>query len=701
MSLPPRPLHPRSLRPAIGLAAAVMLVTGCQFGAGASATAATLSVVAGRPSGQGFADGPVGAARFSYPAGMARDPQGGLVVVDGRNEVLRRIDPQGLVTTIAGATGWPGSADGGRTAARFNYPADVAAAPDGTLYVADSQNHVIRRITPDGQVSTFAGAPGQAGSADGRGAAARFNDPSGLALDAEGNLLVADTMNCTIRRISPDGTVTTLAGVPGAWSFADGPGAQAMFSAPVGLAVDRTGRVLVADQMNHVIRVVARDGTVSTLAGAAGQGGDVDGTGAAARLNGPSGLAIDAAGTIYVAENWGNVVRRLTPDGRVTTLAGDPAHAGTNDGVGAAARFRALNRISVDASGTLTVTDNNSMLRTITPDGRVTTWAGSPPQWGSADGPGGANGPARFSFPNGIAVDAQRTIHVADQDNGTLRTITPGGVVRTLAGTPGVWGWADGQGAAAQFAGPGGVAVDAAGNQYVSEFSSHVIRKVTPDGTVTTFAGQPWQAGSQDGPASQARFNGPNNVLVDRAGNVYVADYLNNEIRRITPDGTVSTLAGSTTPGSADGRGAAARFNGPNSLAMDAAGNLYVTDSNNDTVRRIAPDGQVSTLAGAPGIAGSADGAGATARFAYPWGLAIDRAGNLYVADSGNNAVRRIAPDGRVSTFVGRSGPYANQPGPLPGGLAYPVGVAIDPVTDDLLLTLPDAVMRVPTRNDR
>jgi sugar lactone lactonase YvrE len=265
----------------------------------------------------------------------------------------------------------------------------------------------------------------------------------------------------------------------------------------------------------------------------------------------------------------------------------------------------------------------------------VTTLAGMPGILGegSADGTGAA---AQFFEPTGVAVDPTTgNVYVADLDNDTIRMITPGGVVTTLAGSPGQAGSADGTGAAAQFNGPSDVAVDAAGNVYVADTFNDTIRKITPAGVVTTLAGSPGQVGSTDGTGAAARFDKPIGVAVDAAGNVYVADTYNDTIRMITPAGVVTTLVGSPgQAGSADGTGPAARFDFPSGVAVDAAGNVYVGDTYNYTIRMITPGGVVTTLAGAAGHAGSTDGTGAAAQFFEPTGVAVDAAGNVYVADS-------------------------------------------------------------------
>ncbi len=650
----------------------------------------SLSLFAGSPSGQGYLDGARAQARFSYVAGMRFDGAGNMFVADARNAVIRKIDGAGMVSTLAGGAELAGSTDGSAGAARFSMPSDVAIDGAGNVYVADSGNSVVRKITPGGVVTTLAGVAGQYGASDGAGAAARFSGPSGIVVDRQGNLFVADTWNQTIRTITPNGSVSTFAGSAGAWGHTDGAGAAAQFSGPGSIAIDGAGTLYVTDGDNTIRRISAA-GVVSTVAGVSGQSGSADGPAASALFNGPSGVTVDGGGNLFVMDGYNSTVRKITPDGTVSTVAGVAGKVGNVDGAAGVALLKGPGRVLADGAGNVYISDNNSAIRKLAADGTLSTWAGGTGAAGSADGRGAE---ARFSFPNGIAVDAQKNLYVADQDNATVRKISAGGVVSTLAGKAGAWGYADGRADTARFSGVGGMAVDANGNAYVTEFYNHTVRKITPAGVVSTLAGAAGQSGYADGSGATARFNGPNNVAVDRQGNVYVTDYGNNAIRRITPDGLVSTLAGATQAGSADGAGGAARFNGPNSLALDAAGNLLVTDAVNNTVRKVTPAGMVTTVAGKPGEVGGADGVGAAARFNYPWGIAVDRAGAVYVADSGNNSVRKIDAAGKVSTVIGGGTVYSNVQGALPAGLAYPIGVAVDPTSDALYITLPDAVLK-------
>jgi hypothetical protein len=641
--------------------------TGGAVGGSGGTIVPGLAVFAGVPSGVGTADGTGAAARFNGPDSVAVDGAGNLFVADGGNNTIRKITPTGVVSTLAGTPGMSGSADGTGSAARFNGPQGVAVDGAGNVFVADGDNGAIRKVTSSGVVTTLA----------------RFGYPSGVAVDGAGNVFVADQNNHTILKITPAGAVTTLAGTAGLSGSAEGTGPAARFDCPGGVAVDGAGNVFVGDTLNRTIRKITPAGAVTTLAGTAGSSGSADGTGAAASFWRPGAVAVDGTGNVFVADYGNHTIRKITPAGVVTTLAGT--------GTGTAASFSPPFGVAVDGAGNVFVADTASnAIRKITPAGVVTTLAGTGDWSGSADGTGAA---ANFWLPGAVAVDGAGNVFVADSGNNTIRKVTPSGVVTTLAGMAGSSGSADGTGAAARFNHARGVAVDGAGNVFVADSSNNTIRKITPAGVVTTLAGVAGSSGSADGTGAAARFNYPWGMAVDGAGNVFVAD--NNTIRKVTPSGVVTTLAGSAAadPGSADGTGAAARFNSPSGVAVDGAGNVFVADNN--TIRKVTPSGVVTTLAGTAGLSGSADGTGAAARFNEPLGVAVDGAGNLFVADTGNNTIRKISASGVVTTIVGVAASVSagNFPGPLPASILSPSGVAVDASTGKLYITLPDAVM--------
>lgn len=635
-----------------------------------------LDLLAGKPAGRGSADGTGAQAGFNYPRSIAVAASGNLYVADIDSHTIRKITPAGVVSTFAGLAGTAGTADGPGTSARFHTPTGLAVDASETLFVADYGNSTIRKVTSAGLVSTLAGSPGVSGHSDGPGTAARFSGPSGLALDPAGNLIVADKFNGLVRKIDPSGSVTTLQ---------DQTGMPAPFNYPDSIAVDATGNVFVGSDYGYdTITRVTPAGVVSLLP---------DGSATGEPFRYPAGLAVDAPGNLYVADCVNSKIRVISPSGDIRTLAGSGSSSWA-DGTGTAARFNYPMGLAVDSAGTVFVADtSNHAIREITASAVVTTLAGSVAVPSASDGSGPSAG---FNEPAGVASDASGNTYVADQGSSTIRKVTPEGVVSTLAGSPSALpGSTDGSGSAARFNHPASLAVDPSGNVFVADTGNHTIRKMTPAGEVTTVAGVAGSSGTSDGASGLSRFRLPAGVAVDTTGHVYVSDTNNHTIRKITPGGLVSTLAGQPRfPGTADGSGTSAQFNRPSGLAVDRQGNLFVADSWNYTIRMITPLGQVTTLAGSPGLSGSSDGIGDQARFNYPEALVLDAAGNLYVADRENHTIRKITPAGVVTTLAGTSGRPGFVPGAAMTTLVAPPSVAMTP-DGDLVVPCNNALVQI------
>jgi hypothetical protein len=657
---------------------------------------ARLWLLAGVLGGPGAQDGEGAAAQFYFPSGVASYGAGNLFVADSANNTIRKIAvATRATTTLAGSAGVSGSADGTGAAAQFYAPRGLASDGAGNLFVVDSANNTIRKVViATGVVTTFAGSAVAAGSDDGTGVAARFAYPQGVASDGAGNLFVTDAANYTIRKIViATGKVTTLAGTAGAAGSDDGTGATARFNFPQGVTSDGAGNLYVTDSGNNTIRrIVIATGKVTTLAGSAPAAGSDDGTGAKARFTAPQGITNDGAGNLFVADSVNNTIRKVViATGAVTTLTGSAGLTGGSDGTGAKALFNGPGDVASDGAGSLIVADtNNHAIRAVViASGAVTTLAGSASSAGRDNGPATT---ARFQAPIGVASDGAGNLLVADSGNHAIRKIVLATqTVSTLAGFAGKAGSDDGTGAAALFDDPQGVASDGADNLFVADSDNHTIRRVVvATGVVTTLAGDPTTPGSDDGAGPAARFNTPLAVVCDGAGNLFVADSGNHTIRKIViAGGTVTTLAGSAgIAGSADGMAASARFDTPSGLAVDHAGNLFVADTGNRTIRKLViATAAVSTLAGSVATAGDDDGVGTAARFDTPGALVCDSAGNLFVADSGKNTIRKIhVATQLVTTVVGTSGRWENVLGPLPGEIASPAGLTFLP-TGELVLT--------------
>jgi sugar lactone lactonase YvrE len=560
----------------------------------------------------------------------------------------------GDITTVAGGVGQ------GPALSIAQAPAAVVVSGP-FVYVADSVHHVVRRVdTRTGREivvagNGFAGFNGDGGPAT----VAQLNNPSGVALDAAGNLFIADGRNNRIRRVDAAGTITTVAG-GGSEGLGDGgPATSAQLSAPIGVAVDAAGNLSIADSGNRRIRMVDSSGTITTIAGGVGHGhalsiGQV-----------PMGVVVFGP-FVYLADSVYSVVRRLdTRTGSEIVVAG----TGTT-GFGG--------------------------------DGGPATSAQLNFSFGTAPGaipPGGA-----------LAMDAAGNLFIADTQNNRIRKVDTAGTITTVAGGRfACFGLGDGGPAtSANLVRPFGVAVDTAGNLFIADVGNHRIRKVDTAGTITTVAGTTGPYCNSDGgfsgdggPATSAQLNYPLDVAVDSAGNLFIADLDNQRIRKVDTAGIITTVAGSDTKwcgfyycGGFSGDGGAAtsaQFNAPAAVAVDAAGNLFIADVANNRIRKVDPTGIITTVAGTgpadcgpyAGCTGDfgGDGGPATgAQLSGPWGVAVDTAGNLFIADTGNQRLREVDTAGTIATvggngLVGRSG----DGGPATSAeLNGPAGVALD-----------------------
>jgi len=596
------------------------------------------------------------------------------------------------VSTLAGNPGKAGATDGGTAdAAKFNRPHGITS--DGiNLYVADTENNQIRKIViATGMVSTLAGGRSVEG-ADGKGTEASFCSPTGITNDGI-NLYVADNCNHRIRKIViATGLVTTLAGshatsaddtlgskyVPGS---DDGEGKAATFNFPYGIVSD--GHTLFVTERTKIRKIDIATGRVATLAGS-GSSGNGDGVGAAAAFNQPTGITIEG-NNVYVADSGNNAVRSIDiTTGAVSTLAG-AGSKGLADGKGTAASFSNPKDIAVKKGNLYVVDSGNNSVRTINiATGMVATLAGKS---GSLDGAGTE---AFFNSPSGIVVEGEN-LYVADTDNHKIRKIEMGtGVVSTLAGsgesTLAEYGGdyvggdviTDGIGTKGLFNEPAGITTDGK-NLYLADSWNHKIRRIQiANGVVTTIAGS-GAPGFKEGKGAEASFGRPFGITTDGV-NLYVADTFNNTIRKIKIEtGVVTTLAGNGSVGARNGAGAAATFRMPFGITTDGK-NLYVADTGNDKIRKIViATGAVSTLAGS-GTIGAVDGKGEAASFNGPEGIITD-GGNLYVADTHNHAIRKIEiPTGLVSTLASRKSDDASDADERKARLNYPRGITTDGV---------------------
>jgi sugar lactone lactonase YvrE len=552
----------------------------------------------------------------------------------------------------------------------------VAVDRAGNLFFAEA-SHVVLRLDAATSVLTLVagnGTPGYSGD-NGPATSAQLNFPNGIAVDAAGNLYIADAGNNRVRKVS-HGVITTVAGDGTAgYSGDNGPATSAQLNYPSGIAVDSGGNLYVADTDNDRIREVS-NAVITTVAGGGEAVGD-GGPASSAELTYPGGVALDSAGDLFIADTNDNRIRKVS-NAVITTVAGNGAYGYSGDnGPATSAQLSSPSGVAVDSAGNLYVSDtDNNRIRKVS-NGAITTVAGN-----GTPGYSGDSGPAtsaQLNYPNGVAVDAAGNLYIADTDNDRIRKAS-NGVIGTAAGGGGVVG-DNGPATSAQLNYPNGVAVDAAGDVYIVDSGNERIRKVS-NGAIATVAGNGTSGFSGDsGPATSAQLNYPNGVAVDATGDLYIADTDNQVIRKVS-NGVITTVAGTALSGGLSGDGGpatSAQLNNPNGVAMDAAGNLYIADAGNNRVRKVS-NGVIATVAGngAPGFGGD-NGPATSAQLSDPEGVAVDARGNLYIADTGNNCIRMVS-DGVIVTLAGNgTAGFSGDNGPATGAaLNYPNSVAVD-----------------------
>ncbi len=634
-----------------------------------------MTLVAGTGSAGYTGDGgPAVKATLRTPAGIAVDDEGNVYIADRENHVVRQVDKQGIITTIAG-TGTAGfKGDGGPAAeAQLNLPSGIALDKDGNIFISDRTNNRVRKIDTNGIITTYAG-NGETGYSGDSGPAvkARVDRPFGLATDGKGNLFIADRGNNRVRKVNPSGIITTVGGDGGFFFMGDnGPAYRASIAGPTDVAVDKQGNIYVADRNNNRVRLIDTQGMIRTVAGTGQQ--DYNGDSELARdtnLHLPFGIAVEPDGNLLVIDRSHYRIRRIDlKRGKVTTVAGNGKKQFAGDGgpaTGAVLNFP--HGMVVDKDGNLIFSDKGHYrIRKISPQGIIQTIAGN-----STRGNVGNGGPAK---------DAS-LYHVTSIDlnsKGELFMVSPSGFVAMIRkiDTKGIitlylessdpkyveslsaakFKGRASTGALAFITHFSDIVFDSKDNLYISDRLNHQIRKIDTDGNITNFAGNGDSDYTGDGgPANQAAFRDPSALAVDKDDNLYVADTANNVIRKIDTKGIVTTIAGNGNHKDTGDGGPAlkAGIRSMDFLRMSPEGELHIVGSNTHIIRKITKDGNIVTVAGKgyQGYAGDG-GPAEKAMLKNPSAIAFDKKGNMFVSDMGNNRIRKVDTNGIITTYAG------------------------------------------------
>jgi cysteine-rich repeat protein len=621
-----------------------------------------ISTIAGTGNAGFSGDGVVGSsAQISEPTGVAVDGLGNVYIADRGNGRIRRVDFNGIITTVAGngQSGFGG--DGGAaTSTALWAPWGVAVDGLGNIYIADTENNRIRRVDVNGIISTIAGTGVAGFSGDnGPGISARLAYPTSVAVDDVGNVYIADLDNDRIRRLDSNGIIMTVAGNGShGYSGDGGVATNAQLARPVGVAVDNVGNVYVADQENQRVRRIDGNGLITTVAGTGEYGFAGDGSVAlSAQLRYPAGVAVVGSGQIYIADTDNQRIRRIDSNRVINTIAGSGR---TSDvvagGAAVSAKLSFPNGVAVDAAGNVFIADReNQRIRRVDVNGSIDTIAGGGPRGDSGDGGSGAV--ALLNNPSAVAADGLGNVYIADTYNCRIRRVDGNGIIATVAGNGYAGFSGDGSAAvSAQVNYPFGVAVDTRARLYIADSENHRIRRLDSNGVITTVAGTGVSGyGGDGGAATSAMLSNPTGLAVDAQGNMFIVDKNNHRIRKVSTNGLITTVAGTGVPGYSGDGGAAtsARLAFPAGVAIDAGGNLFIADTDNHRIRRVS-NGVITTVAGTDGTGYAGDGGNATsALLNVPAGVAVDSAGNLYISDNFNHRIRRVDNRGVITTMAG------------------------------------------------
>jgi hypothetical protein len=646
--------------------------------------------------GGGPNDIPAVDANLYNPTAVAVDSSGNYYIAAYNQNRVFKVNSTGTLTVFAGL-GFPGfSGDGvtgGAANALLSSPRGVAVDSSGNVYIADQSNCVVRKVDTANTITTIAGIGGSCGfSGDsGKGTAAQLSSPGGVGLDASGDLFIADSNNCRVRKlVLSSNTITTYAG-NGTCSYSGDGGAatSAELNYPYAVSADSSGNLFIADTSNYVVREVTKSTMkISTVGGNHTYGylGD-GGPATSAEFTYIYGVAVSGT-TVTVSDIYNYRVRQFTVGGNVNTVAGNGTGSFCGDGGAAtSACFNAPTGVAVSGANYYVADQSNYRIRLFTVGGNINTIAGN----GSYNLPTLMSGVVPSGvvlyYPYGVYDDPSGNLFVNDTDNFVVRELVKStGVVNLFAGN-GTAGYSGdgGKATSAEITYNDGVARDSSGNIYIADTNNCIIREVNTAGIISTFAGIPDRCGfsGDGGTATAAELYYPSGVFVDSKNNVYIADTYSHAIREVT-GGTINTVAGIGQSNGYSGDGGlatAAQLYYPRGVSVDGAGNIYIADTDNCRIREVSSStGVINTVAGTGYCAFTGDGPAAEEGLAYPYDVRVDANGNLFISDTNNQRLRWVNTAGTMTTFAGNG--TAGFSGD--GGVAtsaevyYPAGISED-----------------------
>ena len=659
-----------------------------------------------------------GADTSTYPTAIAFDSSGNLYVADKSSDLVTKIATNGVETVIAGTVNGGGLTVGPATQVSLDNPHGVAVDSSGNVFIADTGNNRIVKVTPGGTLSVFAGNGGFGLPTAGPATSSTLGYPQGVAVDSSGNVFIADTYNSMILKVTSGGTLSVVAGTNSYGAPTAGPATNSMLYFPAGVAVDSSGNVFIADTYNSMIEKVTPGGTLSILAGTGTRSAPTAGPATSSALSRPAGVAVDSSGNVYIADTYNSMIEKVTPGGTLSIIAGDGSSGNATEGAAVDSAIENPDAVAVDSAGDIYAVESTQYLvlklsaaavapkalkalkatpldRAASIEFSIVSNGGAPiskyqysidggTNW--SDTEAGTTSPVTVSgLTNGTNYSIKlRAVNSAGDGAASAAVVVTPRIGYTMSFVAGVAGWSGaptpGPALSSYLSSPLDVAVDSSGNLYIADSGNQMVLKVTSGGTLSVVAGTGTYGAPTTGPATSSKLESPQGVAVDSAGNLYVSSTDSHRVVKIDTGGNLSFFAGTGLPGSpTPGTATSSKLNSPRDLAVDSVGNVYISDSDNNRIVKVTPGGTLSIFAGTGSFGAPTAGPATSSALGYPSGIAVDSADNVYLADAYNSMIEKVTPGGTLSIFAGTGTFGAPTEGPArDSDLGSPSGVAVD-----------------------